>query len=119
MTRSIKAAKYKNNYIFWGLHFSRLRRPPVKSDATILAGLIDSYRMWVSKFGKTKEEDVRNRILSTLLFLRYEISRRLPIERLKQMVGEAPELERSAQSTDVPREVIFRQEIKKGSSSLK
>jgi hypothetical protein len=115
MTRSIKAERYKNNYIFWGLHFSRLRRPPVKSDATILAGLIDSYGMWVDKFSKIKEEEMKTRIASTLLFLRNEIMRRVPIERLNQMMGEAPEVERSAQSRDVPREVIFRQEIKKSS----
>jgi hypothetical protein len=119
MTRSIKAEKYKNNYIFWGLHFSLLRRPALRSDATVLAGLIDSYRILVRKFGKAKEEAFRNRILSTLLFLRYEISRRLPIDRVKQMVGEAPEAERSPQTRNVPREIIFRQEIKKGSSSLK
>jgi hypothetical protein len=118
MLRSIIKERYRNIYILWGLHFTSLVSPPIKSDDTIIAGLATSYFLWMKKFTTTKDEEIKRNSFPIVRFLMSEIRRRLTPERLLQMLGdklttEEGEIERSSLLGEEPRidELIVTTEI--------
>ena len=99
MLRSITNPKYRDIYILWGLHFVSIIRPAEKSDANIIGGLMINYQLWVNKLRTTKDEEVKKNALPIVRFLMSEITRRMPPERLRQIIAELPdeeEMERSS-----------------------
>ena len=96
--RSIDNNRYKDIYILWGLHFTSLARPAMKSDEQIIAGLATGYEMWVRKFATAKDEEVRRNSFPNVKFLISELRRRIPPERMRQFLADKPEIERSSET---------------------
>jgi CHAT domain len=88
MLRSITEDEYRHIYILWGLHFSSFRHPAAKSDAQILAGLLDTYFMFARKFATTKDGEIKTNTYPIVRFLFSELTRRFTRERLEQVLGD-------------------------------
>ena len=99
MLRSINKDLYRDIYILWGLHFSSFPRPLTKSDDQIIPGLFATYALFVKRIRTTQDDELKRNTLPIIRFLLTEISRRLPPERLKQLLGDSisnqEEMERS------------------------
>lgn len=104
MLRSIKNDRYRNIYILWGLHFSSLARPAMKSDANIIRGLLVGFSLWMKKLARTNDEELKRNLLPAVRFLRSEIRRRITPERLMEMLGPIPEAEEEKERSPSLRE---------------
>ena len=91
MLRSINNPAYQDIYIYWGLHFTSMPRPAEKTDRTIIAGLIASHDLWMRRLLTTEDEEIRRNCIPIVRFIRSEIERRVPFERLKQLATFLPE----------------------------
>ena len=91
MLRSIDNPAYQDIYIYWGLHFTSMPRPAEKTDRTIIAGLIASHDLWTRRLLTTEDEEIRRNCIPIVRFIRSEIERRVPFERLKQLAAFLPE----------------------------
>lgn len=117
MLKSIPDPKYRNIYILWGLHFTRLVQPTRKSDERIIEGLFAGYGLWIKKFSKTEDPDLKRNLLPMLRFLDGELRGRLPIDRLRQIIKEQQiayeQMERSGAEEPEFNEIVVTKEIRK------
>jgi hypothetical protein len=117
MLKSIADPKYRNIYILWGLHFTRLVHPIHKSDERIIEGLFAGYDLWLKKFSKTEDPDLKRNLMPMLRFLDGELRRRLSIDRLRQIIKEKQiayeQVERSGPAEPEFNEVVVTKEILK------
>lgn len=88
MLRSIDNNRYQDIYILWSLHFTSLARPATKSDQQIIAGLATGYDIWIRKFATAKDEEIRRNSFPIVKFLRSELRRRIPPERIRHFFAD-------------------------------
>jgi hypothetical protein len=73
MTRAIRPAKYRNIYLFWGLHFSSLRCPEQKADQRVFKILVASLASWRKEYYSTADPQIRRLCLRVLRFISHEL----------------------------------------------
>jgi hypothetical protein len=78
--------KDANVYIFWGLHFSTLRKPTVKSDEAIFRALMHSFLMWTQKVVTTEDPVIKRNGAPIVAFLYRQLLQHFTEERLQQLV---------------------------------
>jgi hypothetical protein len=119
MQESISDPEYENIYILWGVHFTNLVRPAMKSDERIIEGLFANLGLWMKKMETTKDPEVKKNSIPMLRFLDSELRRRVSIERLRQIIktrlGAGVPMERSLPAADdtEPNEITITKEIPK------
>jgi hypothetical protein len=74
MTRSIKDARYRNIYFYWGLHFNTLKPPVQKRDQEVFNVLVSSLVEWRREFDSTKDPELKRQASGVLRFLSHELS---------------------------------------------
>jgi hypothetical protein len=119
MQKSISDPEYENIYILWGVHFTNLVRPAMKSDERIIEGLFASLGLCMKKMETTRDPEVKKNSIPMLRFLDSELRRRVSIERLRQIIkarlGAGVPMERSLPAADdtEPNEITITKEIPK------
>jgi hypothetical protein len=73
MTRAIQPVKYRNIYLYWGLHFSKIKSPMRKPDQEVFNVLVASLIEWQHEYDSATNHDVRRQCLRVLRFLVQEM----------------------------------------------
>jgi hypothetical protein len=73
MLQSIQTPKYRHVYVYWGFHFSTLKRPSEAQEYEILEALMFLWHLWLAKVATTQDEVVRRNALPILRFLAQQI----------------------------------------------
>lgn len=73
MLAGINIDRYRNIYVFWGLHFSTLARPPRLEDVTVLKALLFTWRISLRKALITEDAEMKRNFLPVLRFLAGQI----------------------------------------------
>jgi hypothetical protein len=73
MVRSVKNPKYHDIYLFWGLHFSTIKKPPYKTDQKAFDALMASSLIWLNKYQKTPTSEIKRNCIPILNFISKEI----------------------------------------------
>jgi len=98
-----------NVYIYWGLHFSTLRRPEQRSDEGIFGALMHSFLMWMTKVSGSVDPVVKSHGMPILAFLYHQLLLNFTQERLDkirdfdaekaaQVIGNLPAEDEGAQT---------------------
>jgi hypothetical protein len=74
-----------NVYIFWGLHFSSLKKPVKKSDDRVFGGLLHSFLMWMERVRNTEDPVIERNGLPIVAFLYEQLISSFTEERLKEL----------------------------------
>ena len=91
--------KDANVYIFWGLHFSTLKKPTEKSDDRIFGALLHSFLMWMRKIQTTADPVIERNAIPIAEFLQQELLASFTPDRLKALQEfDIAELTKSSQS---------------------
>src|SRR5205814_180986 len=69
MNTSLKGGPYADVYIYWGLHFSSLRTPSLKSDERLLKALLFDLSVWFRKINATRDAKMRRNAIGIAKFL--------------------------------------------------
>ena len=81
MNQSVTSERYKNVYIFWGLHFSSLSRPANIDDDAVLDRLLASFFLWLNKIQTTSDPEIKRNSIPIARFLLEQVTERLSPER--------------------------------------
>lgn len=73
MLQTINTTRYANVYVYWGFHFSTLKRPSEEEDHAVLGALLFLWHLWLNKVATTKDEVVKRMSLPILRFLTQQI----------------------------------------------
>jgi hypothetical protein len=73
MTKGIQPAKYRNIYLYWGLHFSTMKCPMQKPDQEVFNVLVASLIEWQHEYDSAKDQSVKRQSLRVLRFLVQEM----------------------------------------------
>jgi hypothetical protein len=68
------SGKYRDIYIFWGLHFSSFKTVSQISEQEIFENLLASFFMWLKKYKTTKIQEVKDNSVPVLNFITREIT---------------------------------------------
>lgn len=75
-------------YIFWGLHFSTLKKPSEVSDQIIFNELLSSFLRWMKKYNTTKIEEVRKNCVPIMNFIYKEVRQNFNEQHLNKLEAE-------------------------------
>jgi hypothetical protein len=98
MTRSIANSKYRNIYIFWGLHFSTLKSPKRKPEQEVFNVLMATLADLRAKGTSTSDPKVKQQCGRILQFILQEIKTNFTPSHLERFNAEVAE--RLAQLSD-------------------
>ena len=73
MVMAINDPKYRDVYLFWGFHFSELKRPADAEGLALFAALMFTWRLYFKKITTTQDAEVKRNLLPVLRFLRDQI----------------------------------------------
>lgn len=104
MVKSIKNEQDFSVYIYWGLHFSSIKKPSTISKERILKELIRSLLAWVSKVRKTKIPEVKRKSIDITKFIHWEIVNNFRPEDLKDLKSEIEGAHQEIEKTPLPKE---------------
>jgi hypothetical protein len=73
MTQRIQPAKYRNIYLYWGLHFTTMKKPRQRPDQEVFNVLTTSLIEWRHECDSAKDQDIKRQCLRVLRFLIHEM----------------------------------------------
>lgn len=85
MTGSIPSVKYQDIYLYWGLHFSTLKRPSQKSDHKIFNAMLAAFLGWLRHYKNTKRDEIKRNCRPILYFIANELSTGFAPENLAKL----------------------------------
>jgi hypothetical protein len=101
MLASITNNKYREIYLFWGLHFSTLRIPTQKSDQKIFNALLASFGRWSNHYQTTPSPEIKRNTIPVLKFISSEIKENFTPKHLQNLTADIRDL-LSGQLEDIP-----------------
>ena len=88
--KTVTGGKYEDTYIYWGLHFSSLRKPELKSDERLLELLVMECSLWMKKIVTTIDPEVKRNSIPIAKFLLSVIMSSFSPGRVAKFVGLDP-----------------------------
>jgi len=73
MNKAICNSRNANIYIYWGLHFSTMRKPTGEGRVKVLRELLRAFFRWVEKAASTKIEEIEKNSVYILQFIYSEL----------------------------------------------
>jgi hypothetical protein len=101
MLASITNNKYREIYLFWGLHFSTLRIPSQKSDQKLFDNLLASFVRWSNHYQATASPELKRNTIPVLKFISTEIKEKFAPKHLQDLADDVRDLV-SGQLEDIP-----------------
>jgi hypothetical protein len=88
MTRAIQNSKYRNIYLFWGLHFSTVKSPKNKPDQEVFNALLATLVELRAGYNSATDPKLRDEYARTFEFIRWEITTNFTPSHLSRLNAE-------------------------------
>jgi hypothetical protein len=101
MTTSIREPHDADIYVYWGLHFSIVRKPSGNAKARVFRELMRAATVWIEKIATTKLLEVKQNSVEILRFIRSELKSSYgerSISTLEEKIAKTPNIKEALET---------------------